>query len=354
MTAGRFYSGALIALVLVLGYLTYRIVSPFLAPIAWAIVLSIVFYPLHLYLLRYIKWRAVSSLVVLLVIIVVIVGPFSYISYLLVNEVRDITSSMNSDKMDSLSGILSHPSIRELLKGAAGIFNIGATEADMRKTIADYVTRWGKELFTLIPGGLSNVVTVAADFVIMAFSIFFILKDSAAFLGKIRDFMPFSEEQKDRLGRQINGIIVSTIYGGVVVAVVQGIIGGVSYAVLGMRSPVLWGLATAVASFVPLFGTAVVWGTICLYYIFTGMTAKAVILLVIGVFCISMVDSVLKPLIIGARTRMHILVIFFSVLGGINLFGLIGLIMGPLVVALFLSVLEIYKTFEGEDNGAHG
>lgn len=243
-----------------------------------------------------------------------------------------------------------HPSVTSVLDRLNGLFAIGVSEAELRKGAADYVSRWGKELLTLIPGGLGNAMTVIVDFIIMAFTIFFLLKDSSAFLNKIRDYMPFSEEQKDRLGAQINDIIVSTIYGGVVVALIQGIIGGISYALLGVKSPVLWGLSTAVASFIPLLGTFTVWGTMCVYFFLVGATGKALILMLVGVFGISMVDNILKPLLIGARTRMHILAIFFSVLGGINLFGLIGLIMGPLVVALFLSVLEIFRTFEREGN----
>ncbi|MBZ0157773.1 MAG: AI-2E family transporter [Alphaproteobacteria bacterium] len=347
MATNRFYFITMLALVLVLGYLTFQIIKPFLAPLAWAIVLTIVFYPLYLYLLRYIKWKSVASLVVLFVIILLILGPFSYTSYLLFNEIQALSASLGSEQLESAKGILHHPTIRSLLDRVSSALNISLSEAEVRKAFVSGISRVGKDLLGRLPGGVGNLASVVMDFVIMAFSIFFLLRDSADFLVKGRDYLPFSPEQKEKLSGQIKDIVISTIYGGVVVAIVQGIIGGIAYALLGVHSPALWGLTTAVASFVPLLGTFAVWGAITIYFLIMGMTGKAVILLLVGVLGISSVDNILRPVLVGARTRMHILVIFFSVLGGINLFGLIGFIIGPLVVALFVSMVEIFRNFEG-------
>lgn len=343
----RFYFITMLALVLVLGYLTFQIISPFLAPLAWAIVLTIVFYPLYLYLLRYVKWKSVASLLVLLVIIMLILGPFSYMSYLLFNEIQALSASLGSEQIGSAEGILHHPTIRSLLDRVSSLLNVPLSEAEVRKAFVAGISRVGRDLLGRVPGGVGNLASAVMNFIIMAFSIFFFLKDGAGFLGKGRDYMPFSEEQKAKLSGQIKDIVISTIYGGVVVAIVQGIIGGIAYAFLGVHSPALWGLTTSVASFVPLLGTFAVWGGITIYFLIMGMTGKAVILLLVGVVGISSVDNVLRPVLVGARTRMHILVIFFSVLGGINLFGLIGFILGPLVVALFVSMVEIFRSFEG-------
>ncbi|MFO0753794.1 MAG: AI-2E family transporter [Thermodesulfovibrionales bacterium] len=347
MATNRFYFITMLTLVLVLGYLTYQIISPFLAPLAWAIVLTIVFYPLYLYLLRYVKWKSVASLLVLFVIVLLILGPFSYMSYLLFNEIQALSASLSSEQIESAEGILHHPAVRSLLDRVSSLLNVPLSEAEVRKAFVAGISRVGRDLLGRVPGGVGNLAGVVMDFVIMFFSIFFFLKDGADFLGKGRNYLPFSEEQKGRLSAQIKDIVISTIYGGVVVAIVQGIIGGVAYALLGVHSPALWGLTTSIASFVPLLGTFAVWGAITAYFLIMGMTGKAVILLLVGVVGISSVDNVLRPVLVGARTRMHILVIFFSVLGGINLFGLIGFIIGPLVVALFVSMVEIFRNFEG-------
>lgn len=347
MANNRFYTVIMAVLVLVLGYLTYQVIRPFLAPIAWAIVLSIVFYPLFIFVMKYVKWRSMASLITVFIILLIIIGPFSYISYLLVDEIQNISGSLDGGTVESVRDLLGHRGVRYVAEKIGSLFNVSITEAELYKAITGNLSMVGKEILRNIPVGVGNVMGLFVNFIFMAFSIFFILKDGADFLQRSRDYMPFSEEQKGRLATQIRDIIVSTIYGGVIVAIVQGIIGGIAYALLGIHSPVLWGLATAVASFVPLLGTSAVWGVITLYLFIQGEVWKGVILLLVGVFGISMVDNVLKPVLIGARTRMHILVIFFSVLGGINLFGLIGLILGPLVVALFVSVVEIFRNFEG-------
>ncbi len=347
MSINRFYLITMVALVLGLGYLTFQIIRPFLAPIGWAVVLSIVFYPLYVFILRYVRWKSIASLITLVVIILVIIGPFSSITYLLVNEIQNIPASLGGGTIESVRGLFSHPGIEYIVNKIGSLLNIPITGAELNKSIAAYASQIGNELLGRIPVGLGNVASVAANFILMAFSIFFILRDGADFLERSSNYMPFSAAQKKRLVTQIRDIVVSTIYGGVIVAILQGIIGGVSYALLGLSSPVLWGLATAISSFIPLLGTFAVWGILSAYLFFTGAAGKGIILVIIGIFGISMVDNILKPVLIGARTRMHVLVIFFSVLGGINQFGLIGLIMGPLVVALFFSVIEIFRNFEG-------
>jgi predicted PurR-regulated permease PerM len=143
-------------------------------------------------------------------------------------------------------------------------------------------------------------------------------------------------------------MIASTVYGGVIVAIIQGCLGGVAFYVIGINSPVLWGIAMSVMSFVPLLGTLSIWGPAAIYLLSQGDYMHGVGLILFGVFVISMVDNILKPLIIGSRTKMPTIVIFFSVLGGIKAFGIIGLIMGPLIMAVFISVFEIFRHIEDE------
>jgi len=188
----------------------------------------------------------------------------------------------------------------------------------------------------------------------MIFTIFFFLKDGSGFLLKARDFMPFSERHKDRLATQVKDMIVSTVYGGATVALIQGILGGFAYYVIGMESPVMWGVAMAVMSFVPLLGTFSIWGPGSVFLLLSGSYAKGIGLFLFGVFVISMVDNILRPLIIGSRTKMPTILILFSVLGGIKLFGMIGFVMGPLIMAAFISVFEIFRHIEDEKEAEVG
>ena len=349
MAANRFYYITLTLLVAALGYLTYQILSPFLSPIAWSVVLSIVFYPFYVLLLKYVKWKSVSSLITLCFILLLIIGPFSYVFYMLINELKDVSEHKETGKMDTIvKDTLNHPNIRRIVEIVLEALNI--SEDELNKTISSNLSGMGKEFLGLVSVGVGNVLAMLFNFVIMTFTTFFILKDGTTFMGKLRDYLPFSEVHKDRLATQTRDIIVSTIYGGVAVAIIQGIIGGTAFYFLGISSPVLLGIAISIASFVPLLGAFAVWGPVALYLFLTGTILQGVILAIIGTFGISMIDNVLKPIIIGSRTKVPVLAIFFSVLGGIKFFGLIGLIMGPLVLALFISVVKIFRNIDGTEN----
>lgn len=350
MRATRFYFIVMLSIVAGLGYLTFRIIHPFLAPIMWGIVLSIVFYPLYSYIKSFLKWEWLASLIVLSIIISTIVGPFSYFSYLLINEIREISVHMGAGRIEALQDILQYPTVHYILNWITAVFNLPFTDIDIEKTIIDNAVVMGKALIGNIPVGLGSVITVFVNFIFMSLAIFFMLKDGAAFLLKSRDYMPFSEQQKDRLASQVRDIVISTIYGGVLVAILEGITACIAYTVLDLRSPVLWGAATAIASFIPILGAFTVWGAIAAYLFLKVSVIKGIEMTLIGVLGISLIDYGVRPVLIGNRTRMPAVVIFFSVLGGIEFFGMVGLIMGPLVVALFMSVMEIFRTFETDRN----
>jgi predicted PurR-regulated permease PerM len=328
----------------ILGYLSYQIFQPFLTPIAWAVVFCVIFYPVYAYTLRYIRFKVVASLVTLVLILVVIIGPFSYISYALVNEVSNFVSRSDTD-VKSLTAMLSDERVVNIFKKVQPYTGL---EGPSEEVIIENTKKIGQRIVERLSSGFSNVLSVAGNFVVMAFTIFFFLKDGPAFLQKIRNYLPFSEQQRERLTSQIKDMIVSTIYGGVIVAMVQGILGGAAFAVLGIGSPIFWGSAMALMSFVPLLGTSIIWLPASAILLFEGAYVKGIGLILIGIFVISMVDNILKPLIIGGRTKMPTVVIFFTVLGGIKVFGLLGLVMGPLVFALFLSVVDMVRTIEGE------
>ena len=313
---------------------------------AWALVVSIVFYPVYRFILRFLRWNALASFATICLILLVIFGPFSYLSYLLTGELNSLVEYLKKGKFDTLDRILQHPTMQKIVSSGLSMFNI--SEGDFQKNITNGLSQLGKESIGIIRSGLGNVASAALDFVFMLFSTFFFLGDGPTLLEKISNYMPFSKGQRDRLMHQVRDIVISTIYGGVTVALVQGSIGGVALSFLGVPSPVVWGLAMFMSSFIPLLGTFIVWGPAAAYLFFQGFYVKSIILVVVGVFGISMADNILRPLIIRGRMRMPVLAIFFSILGGIKLFGFIGFIMGPLVLALFISVIEILRYTEEE------
>jgi len=265
----RFYLFALIVLILLLGFLSYEIIKPFLSPIGWAIVFSIVFYPLYAFTCKYIKWKTIASLITLLVILVLILGPFSYLSYVLIKELKSLAEYLQNESIGSLQNILQHPTVRTIIDKLLSLLNI--TEDELNKALSNNIAGFGRELIGRITKGMANIVTISLNFIFMAFSIFFFLRDGPHFLKKVRDYMPFSEEQKDRLVRLIRDIIISTIYGGIVVSLVQGTMAGIAFFLLGIPTPVVWGVATSIASFVPLLGASAVWVSITIYLLWKAL-----------------------------------------------------------------------------------
>ncbi len=334
----------LLFLIAVLGYLAYQIISPFLTAVAWAMVFAIVFYPVYAFICRYVRFKSVASLITIVLILIIIVGPVSYLTSLLVNETQAFLASIDQDRLESMQkfykGLRSSPLYQKMSPYMG--------ELPSEKVILESIRKAGGTLLQNMSLQITNVLAILANFLFMIFTIFFFLKDGPGFLSKARDFMPFSERHKDRLATQVKDMIVSTVYGGASVALIQGILGGFAYYVIGMESPVMWGVAMAVMSFVPLLGTFAIWGPGSVFLLLSGSYVKGIGLLLFGVFVISMVDNILRPLIIGSRTKMPTVLILFSVLGGIKLFGMIGFVMGPLIMAAFISVFEIFRHIEDE------
>jgi len=333
-----------------LGYLAYQIMNPFLPAIAWAMVFSIIFYPVYAAILRYVKVREIASVITVLIILVILIGPITYLSSLLINEMRAFLEHITPERIEHVKGYFEEMRTSALFKKVGPY--IGEVSLPSQDAVMEAIKKTGKALIENLR--ITNVLSVIADFLFMIFTIFFLLRDGPNFLSKARDFMPFSEREKDRLANQAKDMIVSTVYGGAIVAIIQGMLGGSAYYVLGINSPVMWGVVISVMSFVPLVGTFSVWGPTSIFLFLTGNGLKGFGLFTYGVLVISMVDNILRPLIIGSRTKMPTILILFSVLGGIKLFGMIGFVMGPLIMAVFLSVLDIFRHIEDAEDGDGG
>ncbi|MEJ2066589.1 MAG: AI-2E family transporter [Deltaproteobacteria bacterium] len=156
--------------------------------------------------------------------------------------------------------------------------------------------------------------------------------------------MPFSATERENILRRIVDMIHATIYGGVIVALVQGGLGALGFLILGLPTPVFWGTLMAFLSFVPIVGTSLVWLPAAVILFVQGTYLKALILLAWGAIVVSLSDNLLRPILIGGRTQVHTLLLFFGILGGLKVFGFLGLIAGPLVITICLAMIDIYTT----------
>lgn len=346
MKAERLYTTISLIIIIGLFYLFYMVLSPFLTTIAWAMVLSITFYPLYNVFLKLIKRPWAASLITLIIILMLIIGPFTYIVGSLVNEITDIYITIEDKGFETITKIQEHPRFASIFEKISSYkiledFDLQEGTVTTLKAIGKYIAQHISDLF-------KNAVILIVSFVIMCLTIFYFLKDGAILTSYIKKLLPFTDKQKKRLEQRVKEMVIAAIYGGLAVGVAQGTLGGFAFFMFGISSPVFWGTTMAFFSLVPVFGTFLIWAPAGLILILSGSYAKGIGLLLFGMLVISTVDNIIKPLIIGRRTKLHILLVFFSVLGGIKFFGFLGFILGPLITALCLSLLEMYTVEEAE------
>ena len=327
-------------------YLLYQILSPFLPSIIWAVLLAIVFYPLFQKLQHLLKKREVlSALIMTLLVLIVIVLPFTLLMASLASDAIDIYHQVEEIiKTGQLQAYFERikeiPILKWILAGLGQ--HIDLSQTNPLPLLLNNLNRISTFIFNQTTILLKGFSTFIAGFFFTLLSLYYLFKDGSHLFGRLKEIIPLPSRERDLLIRRFEDMIYATIYGGILIAMIQGVLGGLSFWVLGLPSPIFWGAAMGLLSFIPIGGTALIWVPAAILLLIGGAVLKGLILLGLGVFVISMVDNLLKPFFISTRTNIHPLLLFFAVLGGIQAFGLIGLVVGPLVATLFLTLIEIY------------
>ncbi|MCG6553334.1 MAG: AI-2E family transporter [Candidatus Magnetominusculus sp. LBB02] len=347
LVSNKFYVITLLLLLGLFGFLMFNVIRPFLSPIAWAVVLGIVFYPVYQYIGKYVAWKNAASLATVMIIVFIIIGPFTYILILMGKELLSLIHYVQDGALAQYADVLSLAPMR-WLDGRFHIFKYIGTD-EMKGKIIDNISGFAQSVLPRLTLGFKNMLGICFDFALMVLTLYFFFLDGPSFMKKLRDYLPFTDAQKDRLIVQTKDMVVSAIYGGMAVALSQGVAAGLVFYFLGVRAPLLLGAATYLMSFIP-FGAMLIWGGVDIFMFLKGEYLHGTILLVLGLFGISMIDNILRPIIVSGRTNISFLLIFFTVIGGLGYFGLIGLILGPLVVVIFLSLFDIFRTMDDEES----
>ncbi len=327
-------------------YLLYQILSPFLSPIIWAILLAMVFYPLFQKLQHLLRKREVlPAMMMTLLVLIIIVLPFTLLMASLASEVVDIYHWVEEMiKTGQLQAYLERIKELPILKW---IFiklsqHIDVSQIDPLPLLLNNLKQVSAFIFNQTTTLLKGFSTFIVGFFFTLLSLYYLFKDGSRFFKGLKEIIPLPPKERDLLIQRFKDMIYATIYGGILVAVIQGLLGGLSFWALGLPSPIFWGTAMALLSFIPMGGTALIWAPAAIFLLMGGVILKGLLLIGWGVFVISMADNFLRPFFVSAKTNIHPLLLFFSVLGGIQAFGLIGLVAGPLIATLFLTLIEIY------------
>jgi predicted PurR-regulated permease PerM len=315
-------------------YLCYRLVLPFLPALAWGLALAVVAYPIHKAICRRIPNATLAAALSVAAVSLVIIAPAAFVIHQLA---RQAGSSIRAVRQFAETGTW-----REAAEGwpwigpsiAWMIDNIALDDVFARA--AGYLEAWGPTL-------VSGSVAIAVQLLITLLVLFYIFRDRRDIAADVRSFLPLSNREADMLLQRVGETIHATIFGSLAVAAVQGFMGGLMFWFLGLPAPVVWGAVMAVLATIPVMGTFLVWAPAAVYLAATGAWGKAAILVAWGALAIGLIDNILYPMLVGQRLRFHPLPVFFSIVGGLGLFGAAGLVLGPVTLAVTAALLELLR-----------
>ena len=333
----RFEDKAFLLLVIAVTLLFAWILSPFFGAILWSVLLAIVFAALYRRLSKAMpRRRNLAAFVTLVIIVVMVLIPLALITASAVHEAANVYGRFQSGEID-ISRYQSQ--FMSALPGWLVEF-LNRLDLDNLTSVRE---RFSGALMTAgqqLAGQALNIGQVTAEFMVgvfvMLYLLFFFLRDGDALVAHIKRVTPLPAEQLSEILGQVTATIRATIKGVILVALIQGALGGLIFWVLGIAAPVLWAAVMAVLSLLPVLGSALIWVPVAIYLLLTGSVVHGIVLLVYGALVISLVDNFLRPVLVGQDIKMPSYVVLISTLGGIAVFGANGFVIGPLVAALFL------------------
>lgn len=325
-------------------YLFYQMIVIFFVPICWAAVFAIVFFPLYKRILKRVKTRGLAATITCVLIIVLIIGPITYLFVALVLEANDAVVSVkemyDSGKLDNMLAF-DLPWFESMKEKLSQYYDVSKIKLD--ELARDTIRRISGVVLNQTRWVVTNGTKAVFFFALMIFTMYYFFKDGEAIMGKIRRLMPLNPEQINAALSQLHDVIQATMYGGVLIALLQGFLGGVMFWIAGISSPVFWGALMAFLSIIPVVGAFLVYVPAGIILILGGSPGWGIFIILFGSLGISQVDNILRPLLISGRTAMHPLLLFFTILGGISLFGLLGVVVGPIIAAAFTIMLRIFE-----------
>ena len=324
--------------VLVVAVLAYRIAEPFLTEIGWAVVLAICLAPLRTRLAR--RLGATGSAVCLIVIVVfVLIVPLLLVAYVLAGQGPQLANVVKA-YVDARGGPMG------LVRGAwqwlhERRFVLPSEEAVVEhfsKRLEELATEAGRQAGQLVEQAVAFVFSLSITLCIL----FFMLREGPQMASGVRRLLPFGPERNARLLALIHDIVSTSVTSTLVIAVVQGIVGGLAFLLLGVPGALLWAGLMTILAVLPVAGATLVWAPAALWLALSGSFVRGVVLALVGVLILGNVDNVVRPLMLAGRARMSTLLLIITLLGGVSAFGFIGIVLGPVVGAVLTAMIKTY------------
>lgn len=339
------FLAALLAFIVCVFVLFYKLIVPFFAPIAWAVIFVVTCNPAHQWLAARVRPRGLAAFISTTAVALLILGPAIWLIMTLVGEARNLydwiqTGEWTSQAIKDLAARID-PIILELNHRLSGFVDL--SKWDFQSVALSFIGKLSKWIVDNTSSGLANVGKVALQFLMMLLTMYYLFKDGASLFENVKSAIPLPGKRPGEMLSHVTDVVRATIYGGLVVAAIQGTLGGLLFWILGLPSPVLWGAVMAFFALIPLLGAFVVYIPAAIVLFAGGFYIKAIVLIAVGIGLVSQIDNILRPMLISGKTQMHPLLLFFSIAGGVSVFGLLGLVLGPVIAALFIALLEVYR-----------
>ena len=324
---------ALVVVTLLTLYLLYRILEPFSPAIVWGIALAIVAQPLHRRLRSRLRRDNIAAGISVLLVAAILVVPAVIVTQQVIMQATKAVRVLRSPQAREQwkQGLERHPRLAPAARWLQERINIQIQAQGAAGAAA-----------SAVPAVFSISAKTATQILISLFTLFFLLRDREYFLGAMRSFVPLSNRETDEVFQRIQETIDAAVRGRVFIALIQGALGGLMFWVLGLPGPLLWGTAMALLATIPMLGPFVIWVPATILLVVLGHPVKALILALWGALVVSTIDNVLYPILVGKNLQYHTLIIFFAVLGGVAAFGVSGLVIGPVIVAVADALMDIW------------
>lgn len=320
--------------VLLLAYFMYLLCEPFLRPLAWAVIFSVYFHPQYRRLAsRFGKTAAAAISTAVVTLIIIVPSVLVVIAF-----IQQATQTIRTADLSS---------------GSAGIMRLhhawawvqhqpfGRNVGSFDDIVQQITSRLTSSVANRAGGFVLDVATMAVNLIVSLFALFFFFRDGDTIIDWVRRLAPFHSSFSDRQISETGNVIRASISAGFIIALIQGALGGITFALLGLGAPIFWGVMMGFFALLPL-GSGVVWVPVAGWLLLTGQYGHGIVLIAIGAGVIGLIDNFLRPILLSGRTQMNGLLVFVSLLGGIAAFGLLGLVLGPVIVAIATNFISAY------------
>lgn len=327
----------LFAILLLLGILAFRVVGVFLSYVLFGLFLAYLTFPVYALLRRRIKRPAVAAGTMLLLLTVAVFLPLSFVLGALLRQVQDLLASLSAADPQALLDAIAHRINLALGLPDEATTNPGSNLVnDVYDSVQDALVAWLRDVPQLLAEGILGLL-------LLAYVLYYTYTDGERALAAIRDVLPLDAEQRETLFREVGHVIRGVMYGTILLSAIQAVLAAIGFAIFGVPSVALWSVLVFVLALLPIVGAPFVWVPWGLYLIYIGETLSGVGLLVYCAILVNGIEHLIRPKLIGKTANIHPLLVLLGVVGGLAIFGFVGFIVGPLVLSVFVTVLNLYR-----------